>query len=397
MSEMFSITRASLRMGRAAWQCALPSGAKLVLLCILHHYNDARGMAFPSVGRVARLCGLHKRTVQSHIAQLEKMGVLQVGKMPGISTHVYRVNEAALAPTLAENLSTEVVFSAATGGDFSASSAEITTQNGLNAFEPTKITEAPAPAPEPAPCPAPAPVPVVPELVPELVPCPAPPPPAPPPELPSAPATEPAPVVQPAVLSSSSSSSLFLAALQSPEDQSALEAWQQVRHAKKRPALPNALQCQQLLDHAASLGKPLGWVVQVMALNDWAGFDPAWLNNQRPPPRLPVVATLAASSSQAPATPPYQPPAPVYPPVSAEESAQAKARLFGLLEQWRGPEPTQWEPIKPCGVAWADNIIARALRGEPVGFTALDMACAVAKVSRRAVRAAAKAQKTALE
>ena len=170
-----------------------------------------------------------------------------------------------------------------------------------------------------------------------------------------------------------------------------------MRHAKKRPALPNALQCQQLLDHAASLGKPLGWVVQVMALNDWAGFDPAWLNNQRPPPRLPVVATLAASSSQAPATPPYQPPAPVYPPVSAEESAQAKARLFGLLEQWRGPEPTQWEPIQPCGVAWADNIIARALRGEPVGFTALDMACAVAKVSRRAVRAAAKAQKAALE
>ncbi|MDD2609978.1 MAG: helix-turn-helix domain-containing protein [Giesbergeria sp.] len=355
MSEMFSITRASLRMGRAAWQCSLPSGAKLVLLCILHHYNDARGMAFPSVGRVARLCGLHKRTVQSHIAQLEKMGVLQVGKMPGISTHVYRVNEEALAPTLAENLSTEVVFSAPKGGDFSASSAEIATQNGLNAFEPTKITEASAPVPEPAP------------------------------------------VVQPAVLSSSSSSSLFLAALQNPEDQSALEAWQQVRHAKKRPALPNALQCQQLLDHAASLGKPLGWVVQVMALNDWAGFDPAWLNNQRPPPRLPVVATLAASSSQAPATPPYQPPAPVYPPVSAEESAQAKARLFGLLEQWRGPEPTQWEPIQPCGVAWADNIIARALRGEPVGFTALDMACAVAKVSRRAVRAAAKAQKAALE
>ena len=112
-----------------------------------------------------------------------------------------------------------------------------------------------------------------------------------------------------------------------------------------------------------------------------------------------MVATLAASSSQAPvtATVHYQPPAPVYPSVTAEESAQAKARLFGLLEQWRGPEPTQWEPIKPCGVAWADNIIAKALRGEPVGFTALDMACAVAKVSRRAVRAAAKAQKAALE
>jgi hypothetical protein len=350
MTEMFSITRASLRMGRAAWHCALPSGAKLVLLCILHHYNDARCFAFPSVGRVAHLCGLHKRTVQTHIAQLEKMGVLQVSKMPGISTHVYRVNEAALVPALAENLPTEVAFLAAAGGDFSASSAEIATQNGCNEFEPIKITEAPAPA------------------VPELVPCPPP----------------------PAVQQPSSSSSLFLAALQSPEDQSALAAWQQVRHAKKRPALPNALQCQQLLDHAASLGKPLGWVVQVMALNDWALFDPAWLNNQRPPPRLPVVPVPAGS--QAPATPRYQPPAPVYPPVTAEEGAQAKARLFGLLEQWRGPQPTQLEPIKPCGIAWADNIIASALRGEPVGFAALDMACSVAKVSRRAVRAAAKAQ-----
>jgi DNA-binding transcriptional ArsR family regulator len=144
MTEMFSITRASLRMGRAAWHCALPSGAKLVLLCILHHYNDARCFAFPSVGRIARLCGLHKRTVQSHIAQLEKMGVLQVSKMPGISTHIYRVNEAALVPALAENLPTEVAFLAAAGGDFSASSAEIATQNGCNEFEPIKITEAPS-------------------------------------------------------------------------------------------------------------------------------------------------------------------------------------------------------------------------------------------------------------
>lgn len=346
MTEMFSITRASLRMGRAAWHCAVPSGAKLVLLCILHHYNDARCMAFPSVGRMARLCGLHKRTVQSHIAQLEKMGVLQVSKMPGISTHIYRVNEAALAPALAENLPTEVAFLAAAGGDSSASSAEIATQNGCNEFEPIKITEAPPP-PEPAPA-----------------------------------------VQQPS--SSSSSSSLFLAALQSPEDQSALAAWQQVRHAKKRPALPNALQCQQLLDHAAALGKPLGWVVQVMALNDWALFDPAWLHNQRPPPRLPTVA--APPGSQVPATPHDQPPTPAYPPVTAEEGSQAKARLFGLLEQWRSPQPTQLEPIKPCGIVWADNIIASALHGEPVGFAALDMACSVAKVSRRAVRAAAKAQ-----
>ena len=361
MTEVFSIARASLRMGRAAWLFSLPSGAKLVLLCIIHHYNDARGCAFPSLARLARLCGLHKRTVQTHITLLMQRGVLEVSKAPGLCCNVYRINEAALAPAPsaadgAENLPLEVVLAASAGGDFSGPCAEITTQNGSNRIQQEKTTEPPAP------------------------PCPAPPPP-PPPKVESASAL-PLP---------SSSSSLFLQSLHSPQDQAALQAWQQVRRAKGRPALPNTLQCQQLLNHAATVGQSVGWVVQVMALNDWASFDPAWLHNQRPAPRLPAVATPPhAVAPQQPAPQP-QPQRPEPPPVTPEEVARAKARMAELLAQWRGPAATVPDtgPIVPCGIAWADNIIASAVRGETVGYAALDFACSVAKVSRHAVRAAA--------
>ena len=166
-----------------------------------------------------------------------------------------------------------------------------------------------------------------------------------------------------------------------------------MRRAKGRPALPNALQCQQLLNHATSLNQPLGWVVQVMALNDWAVFDPAWLNNQRPPPRLPTVVTPpSAGVQQPPESRPPQPPAP--PPVTPEEAAQAKARMAAWLAQWRDPEPSRFAPITPCGLPWADTIIANAVRGEPVSHAALHCACAAAKVSVQAVRAAAKATQT---
>ncbi len=370
MTEMFSIARASLRMGRATWHIALPSGAKLVLLCIISHFNDAQGFAFPSLMRLARLCGLHKRTVQTHITLLTQRGVLQVGKAPGLCCHVYRINEAALAaqPSAtddasgAENFPTEVVLAAPAGGDFSAQCAEITTQNGSNRIQQKKTTEPPAP------------------------PCPAPPPPPPPPKMESA-----SPLPLP-----SSSSSLFLQSLHSPQDQAALQAWQQVRRAKGRPALPNTLQCQQLLNHAATVGQSVGWVVQVMALNDWASFDPAWLHNQRPAPRLPAVVVPPPSAVAPPQS--LQPPQrPEPPPVTPEEVAQAKARMAELLVQWRGPVAVtvpDTGPIAPCGIAWADTIIADALRGAVVSYAALDYACAVAKVSARAVRAAAKARAT---
>lgn len=270
-----SIHRASLRMSRAVWHLRLPSGAKLVLLSVLSHYNDARGIAYPSIARLADVCGLHRRTVQAHIALLARMGVLWITRVPGLRTSGYRVDEVAI--------------SALQGGDFSAQGAENTTQNGLNAFE-LKREAAPAPTPPP-------------EVQPE---------PAPPPA--------PAPF-------------RWAQHLHSDDDHAALRAWQAVRRAKGRPAQPSAAQCQQLLQHANAVGQTLGWVLQVMQLNDWASFDPAWLNNQRPPPRLPEAASAPAAPAAA-----AQPAAPRPTPTATPPSTAMRAHIHTLLTRWRAED-----------------------------------------------------------
>ena len=263
----------------------LPSGAKLVLLSVLSHYNDARGIAYPSIARLADVCGLHRRTVQAHIALLARMGVLWITQVPGLRTSGYRVDEVAI--------------SALQGGDFSANRAENTTQNGMNAVE-LKRETAPAPKPAPAPVPPPAP-----------------------PSTPATPASAPAPFA-------------WAQHLHSDGDHAALRAWQAVRRAKGRPAQPSAAQCQQLLQHANAVGQPLGWVLQVMVLNDWASFDPAWLNNQRPPPRLPEATTSAnASATSAAPTAAATPRAPC---TAAPPSPTMRAHIHTLLKRWRAED-----------------------------------------------------------
>lgn len=59
------------------WLSALPKGvSKIVLLCFCAHLNDVAKLSWPSVARVARLCGMGERTVQKHIRALERAGIL---------------------------------------------------------------------------------------------------------------------------------------------------------------------------------------------------------------------------------------------------------------------------------------------------------------------------------
>ena len=284
-----SIHRASLRMSRAAWHLPLPSGAKLVLLSILSHYNDARGIAYPSITRLADVCGLHRRTVQMHLTRLVGLGVLWITRVPGLRNNGYRVDEVAI--------------SALQGGDLSAQGAENTTQNGWNAFE--RMREA-APAPSPAT-----------------------PPPAAAPQAESEPKPKPAAQPQPAP-----TPFVWAQHLHSDDDHAALQAWQAVRRAKGHPAQPSAAQCQRLWEHAGSVGQTLGWVLQLMVLNDWASFDPAWLNNQRPPPRLPDTA-ISAPSAPAARHPPATP-RPVC--AAAPPSSAMRAHIHTLLTRWRAED-----------------------------------------------------------
>ena len=67
----------SLQMIGQVWLSALPKGvSKIVLLCFCAHLNDAAKLSWPSVARVARLCGMGERTVQKHIRALERAGIL---------------------------------------------------------------------------------------------------------------------------------------------------------------------------------------------------------------------------------------------------------------------------------------------------------------------------------
>ena len=106
-----------------------------------------------------------------------------------------------------------------------------------------------------------------------------------------------------------------------------------MRRAKGRPAQASAAQCQQLLQHARALGQTLGWVLQVMSLNDWASFDPAWLHNQRPPPHLPDTATATAAPAAA-----AQPTAPRPVRAAAPPSTAIRAHIHALLQRWRAED-----------------------------------------------------------
>ena len=100
---------ASLGLDLAArlWRCALPRGtSKLVLQCFCHHVNNASGLSWPSIARVARMCGLSERAVQGHVRGLVKAGILRPRLRIGHATR-YTVHLDGLTP---------LVFASAPGG-----------------------------------------------------------------------------------------------------------------------------------------------------------------------------------------------------------------------------------------------------------------------------------------
>lgn len=91
---------ASLSLDLAAhlWRCALPRGvSKLVLQCFCHHVNNESGLSWPSIARVALMCGMSERTVQGHVRGLVKAGILRPRLRIGYATR-YTVHLEGLAP-----------------------------------------------------------------------------------------------------------------------------------------------------------------------------------------------------------------------------------------------------------------------------------------------------------
>ena len=97
----------SLDLAARLWRCALPRGtSKLVLQCFCHHVNNTSGLCWPSIARVARMCGLSERAVQGHVRGLVTAGILRPRLRVGHATR-YTVHLDGLTP---------LVFASAPGG-----------------------------------------------------------------------------------------------------------------------------------------------------------------------------------------------------------------------------------------------------------------------------------------
>lgn len=85
----------SISLMTEAWKSDMPSGRKFVLLSLCDNAND-QGECFPSISMIAQRCSMGDRTVQSHIHDLEKMGILSRIERAGRST-IYRIDPRKFA------------------------------------------------------------------------------------------------------------------------------------------------------------------------------------------------------------------------------------------------------------------------------------------------------------
>ena len=88
--------RTSLRLLQGTMYTQLPGNLKLLLHTLCMHHNDQTGYAWPSVERLARLCSTSVRTVQRNLGQLVQQGMVVIGRVPGLRSNAYVVQEATL-------------------------------------------------------------------------------------------------------------------------------------------------------------------------------------------------------------------------------------------------------------------------------------------------------------
>lgn len=80
----------SIALMTLAWKLEMPCGRKFVLVALCDNASD-QGECYPSVSMLAEKCSMGERTVQQHIADLEKSGIVQRMMRRGRST-IYYIN-----------------------------------------------------------------------------------------------------------------------------------------------------------------------------------------------------------------------------------------------------------------------------------------------------------------
>ena len=345
------MSRPDLDMAAKIWRCALPPGVnKLVLQCFVHHLNAREGAAYfglswPSVSRVARMCGISERTVQGHIRALERAGILRARLRTGRTTR-YSIHTDSLAPLVFSTDTVVLDALAPTPAVFAEKPAANDTQAAENDTKPVEtctqtidrssknaaVTAAPA--------------------------------------LPDA---------------------LLLADGVPPQ---VLADFTAIRTKKKLGAL-NATALDALCSQAAIAGLTLAQVLSLCCTRNWGRFEAAWLTDTHRSPASSAGANPASINANAstvsapPAGPPPAPPAPSVPPKRAapEVVAAGCQRLQEIRQTMRGAPAMSAMPtgaseirIAPDAPGWAVAIVNKQRTGQYVNRTALDNACAALKL-----------------
>ena len=319
---------ASLGLDLAArlWRCALPRGvSKLVLQCFCHHVNNTSGLCWPSIARVALMCGLSERAVQGHVRGLVAAGILRPRLRIGHATR-YTVHLDGLAP---------LVFASAPGA-------------GAVDY----------PAPTPAAFAAPGakndtPPPQISTLTPAE----------------SAPVT----VLNIQQNTEGTGAPALPAVLRQVDGvrPEVLADFAAIRQAKRMGPVTAAV-IEAIGQQARLAGLSLEQALQTCCdpRRRWARFEAGWLSAAPGGCGLSPAATIAT----VPAPAPWKPP--VAPPAAPEVVAAGRARIAALRQATVG---AGLGSSKSCG--WAHAAIEKHQSGQPVRRAVLLDACAALKVN----------------
>ncbi|MDB5867974.1 MAG: hypothetical protein JWP96_306 [Polaromonas sp.] len=333
----------SLDLAARLWRCTLPRGtSKLVLQCFCHHVNNASGLSWPSIARVALMCGLSERAVQGHVRGLVTAGILRPRLRIGHATR-YTVHLEGLAL---------LVFPSTPGGRVALPDAPWPGAGAVDNPAPTPAVLAVAPAENDTP----------------------------PPQISTPTPAESAPIT---VLNSKGNiegtdAPALLATLMvvdgvHPE---VLADFAAIRQAKRKGPVTAAV--IEAIGHQARLaGLSLEQALQTCCdpRRRWARFEAGWLR------AAPGGYASPAATSATPAPALWKPP--IFKPAAPEVVAAGRARIAALRQAAVG---AGLGSSKGCG--WAHAAIEKHQAGQPVRRAVLLDACAALRLNPASLGAA---------
>lgn len=377
------------RMMQVAMRADVSSQLKCLLFVLCMHHNDEVGCAWPSVERLAKLCGnVSARTLQRQLSKLVKLGVLSVQERQNIRSNAYVIQEVPLqaisikgiswaknmmgspgfAQTSVATLATTVTETATPVSHYPDTGVTLPRhQCHPNGGRERKIgtekgngggTDARATPPAAAPA------------------------------TPAAPEPAPSPALFASHLGQPEQPTAGLAKEDRSAEQHAIAQVnaQRVTNGKKPFTLADQ---RQLAAEAAKANistlQAVEWILERSSRNFFrADFF------------VPPVQQPALQAATAPAMPKAAPvPVVLSPEEQAKLEAQAaaaKAKAMALVASWNGTKKSQKDeattvPKHLTGPAWAVDAVGRYRAGERVGLYALESACSVLKINLKALRA----------